>query len=250
MSRGTPFHFSTNSVLVRLTGIKAATLSELLEEIKTVNGSCIYHHTYHAFRERHFVPEVPQNDFAYWAGNVLRERALGERLAAVDPYDYTDIRSLRTRFEEIIEEHLKQGGGEGKAAPGQEFHFLEALSIITPLPLEAGDLQSFRETLAGISLRTLDYHFLEARLRLGKRTNDFSLWLSDSLGEKDLALAFERIDFGLSTLEDVRQQMLRLLDRRLAPGKKREGRGLGRSILYGIAEAFRLLRRGRTHGRS
>ncbi len=252
MPKGEPFRFYTSSVLVRLTGIKAVTLPELLEGIRRVNGSSIFQHTYHAFRERHFVPEVPQNDFAYWAGTVLRERVLAERLAAVDPYDYTDISSLRARFVEILEEHLRPGSGEGKAGEGQEFHFMEAISIVTPLPLEARDLPSFRDALAGISLRTLDYHFLEARLRLGKRTNDFSLWLAGSLGERDLALAFERIDFGLSTLENVRQQMLRLLVDRLARGKKRRWRWLrflGGSALSGISGIMHFLKKGRGRAR-
>lgn len=251
MTKGVPFHFATSSVLVKLTGRQAATLRELQDGLRTVTGSSIYQHTHHAFRERHYVPDVPQNDFAYWVGEVLRERALGERLAAVDPYEYTEIRSLRNRLVELVEGHFKDGGEDLKAPEGQEFHFLESVSVIASTPFVAYDLKGFREVLGKVALRSIYYHFLEARLRLGKKTNDFSLWLAESLGEGDLAASFGRIDFGISTLEDVRRKMLDLLDKRLTQKRRRKLFGfglLGSSVLTGIAGWFRFARKGKAHG--
>jgi len=246
-----PFQFKSSSVLVKLTGRRVNTLRKLWDGIRQVTGSSIFQHTYHAFRERHFVPEVPQNDFAYWVGEVLRERSLGERLAEVDPYEFTDIRSLRNRLLAIIEDHFKNGGEDVKSPEGQEFHFLESVSFVIPTPFVVYDLRGFREALSKVSLRSVYYHFLEARLHIGRKTNDFSLWLAQTLGEGQLAADIERIDFSISTLEDVKNKMLELLDKRLAQRRRRRLFGiglLGSTILTGIAGMFRFLRKGKGHG--
>jgi hypothetical protein len=47
-------------------------------------------------------------------------------------------------------------------------------------------------------------------------SNDFSQWLYEDVGLTDVARALNRIDIYTVTLEDVRKQMLRIVERSLA----------------------------------
>lgn len=88
-----PFRFWT-----RLTGRHAADLAELVEHLRTVPGSVIFHHTHHFLvQHQHLSPEPP-NDFAFWVTNVLQEEALGERLAAIRTVQFPSPRELRERI--------------------------------------------------------------------------------------------------------------------------------------------------------
>jgi hypothetical protein len=44
-------------------------------------------------------------------------------------------------------------------------------------------------------------------------SNDFSQWLQDDLGLTDAARALNRIDIYTGTLEDVRRQMIKIVER-------------------------------------
>jgi hypothetical protein len=246
-----PFRFSTASHLVRFTGLRVRSLRELCVGLETVSGSAIFQHTYNAYLVRHFVPGLPRNEFAYWTAEVLHQRALAERLAAVDPYEFTDIRSMRERLVEVVRDHFQEGGEDAVAPAGEEFHFLESVSVLTPTSLHADDLVSFREALSRAAVRSIYHHYLTARLRLGSSTNDFSVWLAEGLGETDLARKFEQAGSVTSTLEDTRRSLLHLVDRRLATIRLRKTVGigvLGGTLIGGVAAAVRLGRQGRgTH---
>ena len=243
-----PFRFHTAAVLVRLTNQRARSLGELLQSLRTAPTSLIFQHTYNALLERNFMAGAPQNDFAYWITHSLRQRGLGERLAAVDLYEVTDLHLLREEFVSILDQYFRDGGTDLPAPAGQEFHFLESVSVSSPTRFQAGDLESFRDALAHVAIRSIYHHFLTARLRLGRKTNDFSTWLGESLHEPDLAAEFERVDPGVSSLEDLRSRMLRLLDRRL--GRKKWIRMIGFGLLsssgfLGLAGGLRLAARGK-----
>ena len=50
-------------------------------------------------------------------------------------------------------------------------------------------------------------------MRLGFRTNDFSLWLANEAGRDALADRVNRIDIYTNTLDSARAEMLRLIAR-------------------------------------
>src|SRR4030043_1557486 len=93
-----PFRLCTRLHLSELTGLKAATLNELLELIKTVSGSCIYQHTHRFLQQHQHLSPEPPNDFAYWVTNVLGEDELGEKLASIDIIKYSSVGGLRERL--------------------------------------------------------------------------------------------------------------------------------------------------------
>jgi hypothetical protein len=89
------------------------------------------------------------------------------------------------------------------------------VSVILPTPYAARDLREFVEALRKLRLGSLYFHIFESRLRLGKVTNDFSVWMKDSLEEQELAEAIEKVDPYTYTLEGVRSQLIKLVEKRI-----------------------------------
>ena len=67
-----------------------------------------------------------------------------------------------------------------------------------------------------MSVHSIHHHFIEARLRLKLMSNDFSQWLLDDMGLTDAARALNRIDIYTGTLEDVRQKIVKIVERAMA----------------------------------
>lgn len=212
------FEFYTRLHLIELTGVKAATLPELLEKLRTVAGASIYHHTFH-FIQRHLylIPE-PSNDFAYWVSEVLGDKRLGEELAAIDIMAHPTIRSIREVFVEKIEAALKSRPRlRSITVPeGSEFAFLKSLSFVFPSRYRAENLHDFGECLKQISVSSIYFHMFESHIRLERPTNDFSDWLANVLNEKQLALEIARLDPYTMSGEGLRKSILKLVEKRLS----------------------------------
>lgn len=210
-----PFRFYSRTHLKELTGLKARTCTELTEILKTVPDSVVYYHTHHFLEEHHFLTPEPPNDFAAWVSHALGEEALGEKLAAVDTFEFPSLGALRERLVGILEEHLAHTTNHRVAPEGQEFHFVKSISFIIPTPYVAHDLREFAEALRKLPLGSLYFHIFESRLRLGRGVNDFSVWLEDSLGEEPLADEIARLDPYNYTLEGLRSLLIRLIEKRI-----------------------------------
>lgn len=212
-----PFRFYTRLHLSELTGLRASTAGELLELVKTVPGASIYHHT-HRFLEQHqhLSPEPP-NDFAYWTSNVLGEPELGERLASIDIIQFSTIRSLRDKIAEVIESYLRLNpAAQTKTIRrGAEFHFIKSNSFVFPLDYYASDLREMADILKKITIDSIYYHVFEARLRLEKGGNDFSFWIDESIGNKKLADAISRLDPYTHTMEELRNTLVKVIERNI-----------------------------------
>ncbi len=209
------FHFYTEMSLVELLGRKAKNLVELLDGIRSVPGSCIYHHTHKFLRQHHYLSPEPPNDFAYWTGSVFGDELLGERLASVDIIQFNSIRDLREKFITTIEEHLSEKPEEHSVFSGYEFHFMKARSFVIKTGHVAGTLQEFLDIVRVIDAHSLYFHIFEARIRLERADNDFSFWLGMQLGEKELARRIAQIDPYTITLEGLRKKIVTLIEERL-----------------------------------
>jgi hypothetical protein len=206
----TPFAFFTETRLVALTGRKAANLEQLWEHLTQVSGSCIFYHTHYLYLAHHFEKPRFYNEFANWASNALQEERLAERLAAIDLLAMTSIRELREAILGTIRKHLDgDRGPRRECPPGGEFHFCEAKSFIMPTGLVALTVPQFFETLSMVTNACLHFHFFEARLRLERRTNDFSQWLAGR-GETRLARRIDRLNPYVVTLEELKQEIVKL----------------------------------------
>ncbi len=211
-----PFRFRSHGHLTELTGLKAKNLSELVTILRQAPDAMVYQHT-HSFLEQHqyLVPQST-NDFAVWVTESLGEDALGEMLASVDTFVYSDLTSLRDALVRVLEEHITtQGDDHREAMPGREFHFMRSVSLILDIPQQANSLSEFLAMLRQVSLDSIYFHIFEAKLRLGRGKNDFSLWLQNSLGEEGLAREIASIDPYTYSLEGLRSALIRIIEKRM-----------------------------------
>jgi hypothetical protein len=212
-----PFRFSTRLHLSELTGMRAATLGQLLELIKVVPGASIYHHTHRFLQQHQYLSPEPPNDFAFWVGGILGENELAERLASIDTIQYSSIRELREKIVATIEEYL-EGNAMAKlkfSRSEEEFHFIKSVSFILPTNYQAYDLKEFAEVLKKITIDSIYFHVFESRLRLEKKTNDFSYWVETSLGDGKLANEIAKLDPYTYTLENLRKTLIRIIEKRI-----------------------------------
>ena len=212
-----PFKFYARSHLTELTGLRATTLGQLCGLIKTILDACVYHHTHRFLQQHQYLSPEPPNDFAYWVTSVLGERELGEQLSSVNIIEYTTISSLRERFIKIIDDYLSSNplAKMRFSREGEEFHFMKSVSFILPTGYVVYDLKEFSQALSQITIDSIYFHMFEARLRLGKGTNDFSNWLDTSLGDKELAESIADLDPYTYTLEELRKTVIKIVDMRL-----------------------------------
>ncbi len=213
-----PFRFYTRLNLSELTGLRAATLAQLLDLIRTVPGSSIYHHTHRFLQQHQFLSPEPPNDFAYWVSEALGEDELAERLVSIDTMQYPAIRGLRDKIARTIEDYLNNNPLSKLrfARSGEEFHFIKSISFVLPTNYVADDLRSFAEIMKKVTIESIYFHIFEARLRLEKQTNDFSNWIETSLGDKQLADEISSLDPYTRTLDGLRRTIIKKAERRIA----------------------------------
>lgn len=209
------FEFRSLLNLTLLTGLRARDLAELVQHMRTVPGAVIYHHTHHFLVQHQFLSPEPPNDFAYWVSNILLEERLGEELAAVDLLRFPTLRDLRNALIHVIQEFLDGSSNLRTAPAGEEFHFMESVSYVIPTGVLASDLVEFREGLRRVSLSSIAYHMFDARLRLERGDNDFSRWLEQSRGERQLAEAFRKVDPYTHTQDGLRRRLLTMVSKRI-----------------------------------
>jgi hypothetical protein len=77
------------------------------------------------------------------------------------------------------------------------------------------DLREFIEVLRKISIGSLHYHVFEARLRLKRGVNDFSIWMDECLEDKDLADKLAYLDPYNFTLEGLRTAIIQIIEKRI-----------------------------------
>jgi hypothetical protein len=171
---------------------------------------CVYHHTHDFLRAHHYLTPEPANDFAYWVTEVLGEEPLGERLAGVDTIEYPSLEELRQALAGTIERYLEAVPPARMkfVSEGEEFYFIKSVAVVMPTAYVASDLATFAEALERVSIHSLYFHTFDARLRVGRRTNDFALWLREQLGLDELAGHLEHLDPYAHTLETLRAIML------------------------------------------
>lgn len=205
-----PFLFYTRLNLSELTGSMASSLEELLECIKNVPESSIYHHTHRFLQQHQYLSPEPPNDFAYWVTSALGEKELGEDLASIDTIQFNTISDLRQTFVSVIESYLKNNPAAKTKSTRRDnaFYFIKSVSFILSTGYAADDLPNFCHILENISIDAIYFHIFEARLRIGKKTNDFSYWIENSLGNKKLADSISRLDPYTYTLEGLRKVII------------------------------------------
>lgn len=212
----TPFYFNSAEHLLRIEREKAGTLGELLEAIKTCSEASIFQHTFRTLQEHHFIQEGYSNDFAHWAFFACNENGLAERLSGVDIREFISVQALRNRLVEILQEYLRNNPKVKDRLALEPFYFCASSTVVVPTAFVARNLAEFAAALEKSSVHCIHYHFIEARLRLKLNSNDFSMWLEEQMGLKRTAELINRIDIYTSTLQGVRNRILRIVETALA----------------------------------
>lgn len=206
-----PFFFNTSEHLLRIGRQKAINISELLNALQTCPEDSIFQHTFRTLQEHHFIRQGFSNDFAHWTLSACNEPALAEQLASVDVREFTTIEGLRRRMIEIIDDFLHKHPRSGANSAQEPFYFCATDLVVLPTPFAPDTLKGFLDALNQVSVHSIHHHFIEARLRLHRMSNDFSSWLEEEVGLPEAADAIERIDIYTSTMEGVRLQIARIV---------------------------------------
>ncbi len=215
------FQFLSSASLEKLTGKKVYNLEDLLDLIKTCPDSSIFYHTFSAFLKMREV-QVPYNtDFAIWVSRCLHEKALAEKLMAVDLSEYSTIKSLKARLIEVIESYREEKPDAFKKIANEPFYLHDIIRIVYRTDKFAYDLKSFRDLLPRISVYSMYFHFIESRLHTRLQTDDFSTWIEENLNIPDLAQMIREIDINLYTLEGLRTRIIQLIDEYLEKVKQK-----------------------------
>jgi trehalose synthase-fused probable maltokinase len=216
-----PFAFMACLELKEFVGLRAENERQLAQLLDEVPLDSIYYHT-HGFllRPRLLTGPYP-NDFATWVDVHVRDRVLGERLAMVDPADFTTLQALREELVSVVDEHLRRIGIVPQVVSGEPFEFIQSRIVEIPTGVEARTLQELRDALLEIDQSALYFHLVEARLRLGRGRNDFAAWLERGLGLTELAAQVQTLNPYAGSLEQARARLITVLDEALAAGSGR-----------------------------
>lgn len=205
------FYFNTSEHLLRIGRQKAANLSELLEALQTCPDDSIFQHTFRTLQEHHFIRQGFSNDFAHWSLFALNEPALAEQFASVDVREFTAIEGLRRRMVEILDAFLQTNNRSGSRAACEPFYFCASEIVVMPTAFHPDTLAGFLDGVNQVTVHSIHHHFIEARLRIHRMSNDFSQWLEAEAGLPEVADEVERIDIYANTLEGVRRQIARIV---------------------------------------
>jgi hypothetical protein len=212
------FEFVGCIELRQMLGIRVETERQLANFLRLVPLDCVYYHTHGSLLRHRYRAGMYSNDFATWAAIEVRDRVLGERLAVLDPLDCETLADLRGTIIAVIEDHLRPMTVVPRVVHGEPFDFIESQIVAVPTGVKVTSLVDFRRTLSEVEDSTVYYHALEARVRLKRRQNDFSVWLKDGLGLPGLAAKVDALDPYTGGLERVRNQMLAYCDEVLTKG--------------------------------
>lgn len=212
----TPFQFFTASYLTRVSNCKANNLAELAHALEHCSDSSVFYHTFQSLDRHHFLTEGFSNDFAQWVLASCNRAELAEQLASLDIRDYLSLAELRGDLHRIVKEFNGNNPRNGEQEAFEPFYFCDVIELAVPLGVEARTLEEFRKGLERLSHASFHYHFVASRLRLHLRTNDFSHWLENSLGLRDLALKANRIDIYTNTIESACAKLGALVEKEMA----------------------------------
>jgi hypothetical protein len=208
----TPFSFFTVAYLTRIGNQCARNLTEFLKGLEECSDASIFHHTFQTLGSHHFLTEGFSNDFAQWVLTSANRDELAEQLAALDIRDYLSIAELRSDLHRVASGYCSRYPNYASQEALEPFYFCESVEVTESFGLTANNLGEFREGIERLSHASFYFHFISSRLRLHLRTNDFSVWLENSLGLERLANKVNRIDVYTNTLDSARTSLVRLIE--------------------------------------
>lgn len=183
------------ALAILATARRAQTLRELRDILRDVPSSCVYHHFWGTLLRPQFSDREYNNDFAAWCQHSLHDNRAAERLAVIDPADFSDLEELRQEVIEVIEERLDETELLLAARADQQFHFARSVIVVFDTSRRLARPEELVDALPELSVGSVFYHFIDARRRNSAGVDDFRSWLAglgpeyqslcDSLAEVD-----------------------------------------------------------------
>lgn len=194
------------------TGRRDQTLRELRDILRDIHPGCIYQHFWGTLLRPHFSDREYNNDFATWCRRALHDAPTAERLAVIDPADFSDLEHLRRELLDVIEERLDETELMLFARADHQFHFVRSVIVVFDTTRRLTHPRELVEVMRHLSLGSVFYHFIDARRREPIAVDDFRAWLM-GLGTKyaglcDLLAAVDPYFESLSVLRDRLAQVV------------------------------------------
>ncbi len=177
------------------TGRRAQTLRELRDILRDIHPGSVYHHFWGTLLRPQSTSREYNNDFADWCRASLHDNRIAERLAVIDPADYSDMEALRQELIEVIDERLDETEMVLFAQSDQQFQFVRAIIVQFDTHKRIKHPRELVAELPQLSVGSIFYHFVDARRREPIAVDDFRTWLQglgpqynplcDSLAEID-----------------------------------------------------------------
>ncbi|BFH73455.1 DUF5752 family protein [Sulfurisphaera javensis] len=203
----TPFEFEAAYYPPRYAGLKAYTVDELIEGIKKVDGLSIFYHIFHPLFSSHVIPEDMHNDFAVWIRDELHNLELAQIISDIEGKEPRTVEDVREDLIKILSENKVSGRAT------RPFYFVSCSPVIYKTGKVARNLGEFFDTIATISIRSIAYHFIFKRVMGYSTKNDFSLWIEENYGLKDISDSLSSIDPQTYTDEEkLREDIIRKIE--------------------------------------
>ena len=211
----TPFAVKDCALLIRMSGLPPAiNLRELRERVAACSENVLFHHFCESLLRPAFDHPDYRNDFAVWAKWYLTDRVLAERLGILDPYTVKSLDELRAITLDIIDERLSEVVAIPSAAPGDEFYFLEATTVVFDTGERVNTPKDLGPAIRKMTNGSIYFHFLEARRRDPVGMDDFSAWLkSEEKKNAKYIRALREIDFYFHSLSNLKEEIIAALAR-------------------------------------
>ena len=159
------------------TGRRAQTLRELRDILRDIHPGSIYHHFWGTLLRPRSISREYNNDFADWCLKSLHDNRMAERLAVIDPCDFSDTESLRQELLDVIEERLDETEVMLFAQADQQFHFVRGVLVQFDTHKRLKHPRELVSALPKLSVGSIFYHFVDARRRDPVSVDDFRAWL-------------------------------------------------------------------------
>ena len=224
------------------TGRRAQTLRELRDILRDIHPGCIYHHFWGTLLRPQFSNREYNNDFAAWCHHSLHDNPAAERLAVIDPADFTDMEELRQELIEVIEARLDETDLVLFTRSDRQFHFVRGVIVVFDTARRLSHPHELPKALPEMSVGSIFYHFIDARRRDPLGVDDFRAWLM-GLGPEYEAVIEDvaEVDPYFESLFVLRDRLTQLFVRHLAdddpaapvpspdrPGSRRGSRSMPR----------------------
>lgn len=218
---GAPFEVRDCTMTALATGLDARNLRELRDRLKRIPEGSLYYHFWGRLLRPVFEKREYNNDFANWAAYSLRDRALAERLALLDPADFEDLGRVREELVEIVEVRLSENPEVPWAAAHEAFHFIRGQLVVFDTHRRLERPEELRGLCADLSVGSVYYHFVDARNRSPEGLDDFQAWLRTwGDGHGGLCAELGKLDLSLATLSVLRDRLDEMFRRFFGEGER------------------------------